>query len=379
MSQSDSQKHRTPEISSEQLQAYLQATDWFEDGKIRNVATIWHRQENENAEAEVMLPLATVKDYRHRLYDAISAIALFERRGAIEVINEVKQIFSNRITVRVIHADTEDGTIPINDGVLLIAKAKDLLLAAAQSIHSKKKLFTGPTNKDAKMYLDSLLLGQTEVGSYIVNIISPIHEELAIKNPENAELPLNQAVTLNLIASLEALKRASVKYEESGDISSFDEAIISGASANMCDALLGFSGEQHNRTFEVSVKAALGPLFPTAPKKFQFDGKNVELLEKATNYYKDDYVLHRRTLVGYIRKLSRQKNETSGTVTLQAHVGGIERNVQLELSGDDYHLAILAHDNSERVRVDGDVHIKSKRSHLLNAANFGVIKIEDLF
>ncbi len=379
MNESDRRDRREPGVSTEQLQTYLQSKQWFEDGKIRSVATIWHRREEEHVEAEVILPFSYVKDYRQRLRDALFAIASFEGRGVLDVLNDIKRFFSNVITVRVIHDDTADGTIPINDGVLLIAKAKDLLLAAAQSMYSKRKHFIGPTPKEAKSYLDTLLLGQTEIGSYVVNVIAPIQDSLVVDQATAANVPLAQAITLKLVTGLEALKKASVVYEELGDLKAFDVAILSGASANMCDALLGFSGEKHNRTFEITVAAAPGPLFEGEPKTFQFDAKHVELLEKATGYYKDDYVLHQRTLVGYIRKLSRPKHETSGTVTLQAQVGDVERSVQVELSGDDYHMAVLAHDNSELVKVDGDVHIKSKRSRLLNPANFGVIKMEDLF
>lgn len=379
MSESDRRDRQEVGVSTEQLRAYLQSKQWFEDGNIRSVATVWHRREDGHAEAEVILPFPSVKDFRQRLHDAFSAIASFEMREVLDVLNDVKRLFSNVITVRVIHADTADGTIPINDGVLLISKAKDLLIAATQSMYSKKKQFIGPTPKEAKSYLDTLLLGQTEIGSYVVNVIAPTHDS-SIVDPVTAEnLPLAQAITLNLVTGLEALKKAGALYEKMGDLKAFDEAILSGASANMCDALLGFSGEKHNRTFEITVTAAPGPLFESEPKKFQFETNLVELLEKATSYYKDDYVLQQRTLMGYIRKLSRPKDETSGTITLQAQVGDVERNVQLELSGDDYHLAVLAHDNSELVKVNGDVHIKSKRSRLLNPTNFGVIKMEDLF
>ncbi len=48
------------------------------------------------------------------------------------------------------------------------------------------------------------------------------------------------------------------------------------------------------------------------------------------------------------------------------------------MTSDDYHLAVIAHDNGEMVRVQGDVHIKSKNAELLNPKNFGVIKMEDL-
>jgi hypothetical protein len=52
---------------------------------------------------------------------------------------------------------------------------------------------------------------------------------------------------LNLVTGLEALAKASTAYEKPGGLRAFDDAVLSGASANLCDALLGFSGEKHNR------------------------------------------------------------------------------------------------------------------------------------
>lgn len=364
------------DISSDQLRTYLQLKHWREDGKIRSVATIWHREDNEDA--EVLLPISYVKDYRQRMRDALRAIASFEARDVPDVLNEVKRLFANVIAVRVISEDTNDGTIPINDGVLLIAKAKELLSAAARSLHAKRKQFTRGAPKEAKHYLETLLLGQTEVGSYVVNVIAPVQAM-----PSTVDLatpiPMAQAITSSLVSGLTALEKASSEYHDDGDFTDFDAAVLAGASSNMCDALLGFSGEKRNRTFEITVTAAPSPLFEMQPKKFVFDTKRVGVLEKATSYYKGDYILPDRRLTGYITKLSRPKDESSRTITIDSVLGDVERKVHVELSGDEYHMAVLAHDENKMVRVEGDVHVKSKSAQLLNPKNFGVIEIDDIF
>ena len=89
---------RDLEVSCDQLRGYLQHKQWFEDGKIRNVATIWHRQDNEDA--EVVLPLSYVKDYWQRMRDALASIASFEERSAHEVLNNVKTINNPREHLR---------------------------------------------------------------------------------------------------------------------------------------------------------------------------------------------------------------------------------------------------------------------------------------
>ena len=207
----NSDRRRDLDVSSDQLRAYLQRKQWSEDGKIRNVATIWHRQDNDDA--EVVLPLLSVKDYWRRMREALASVASFEERAVSEVQNEIKQLFMNVITIRVVHDDTNDGTIPINDGVLLIAKAKDLLSAAARSLYVKRKQFTRGAPKEAKEYLETLLLGQTEMGSYVVNVIAPV-QTVAIAQDMVTTMPLGQAITTNLVAGLSAIEKATTTFEE---------------------------------------------------------------------------------------------------------------------------------------------------------------------
>ena len=366
----------TTEITVAQLEAYLLQKQWYVDGDIRKIAKIWHRRQDEDA--EVVLPLPTARDFHQRLKDAITTIASYEKRETSALLRDIKCLFANFITVRVIHADTKDGTIPINDGVLLVTKAKDLLSAAAQSVFVKRKHYTGNAPKEAKDYLETLRLGQTEVGSYVVNVIAPLQESAEHESATAEAIPLAQAITLNLVTGLEALAKANETYEELGDLRVFDDAVLSGASANMCDALLGFSGAHNNRAFEVTVTAAASPLFESDPKKFAFGAPQVAMLQKASGYYKDDYVLRQRQLVGHITKLSRPKDETSGTITVDATVNGVERKVKVALMGEDYHMAVLAHYDGKVVRVDGDVWIKAKAAELLNPTNFSVITMDKL-
>ena len=369
-------RRREPEVSSDQLRAYLKRKDWLEDGLVRNVASIWHRQGD--ADAEVLLPFWEARDHWRRMRDALASIAAFEQRAVSELLDDVKRLFANVITIRVIHSDTSDGTIPINDGVLLIAKAKDLLSAAAQSVYAKRKQFTGAAPKEAREYLDTLLLGQTEIGSYVINVIAPA-QALALNDNTAPPIPLAQAIAESLVSSLSALEQATSSFEERHDFGAFDSAVLSGVSSNMCDALLGFSGEKHTREFEVLVTVSSSPLIDVGPKKFEFDGRRVAVLEHATNYYKGDYLLPDRRLTGHITRLNRPRDETSGTITVDSSIGDGDRKVWIELEGDDYHQAVVAHDNHKLVRVEGDLQIKGRTARLLNPKNFGVIEIDDLF
>jgi len=363
--------NRVVRVTAEQLRSYLELKDWFEDGKIKSVATIWHR--HDDMDAEVVLPFPTAKDHEQRLKEAIAAIATAENRFTQQVEDDVGRIFANVVSVRVIHPDTRDGTIPINDGVLLIENAKELLLSAAQSLHAKRKQFIGKVAADAKAYIDTLLLGQTEIGSYIVNVIAPINENPESDNQTAEFVPHAQAVTQSLVAGLDALEKASSEFEGNQNLRAFDNAILSGASANMCDALLGLSGIHRNRSFEIRVEFQVGRLFETEPRIFAFDANQLETLSKASAYYKEDYVLESRKITGFVKNLSRPQGENLGTATIQCKVDDIDRLVKVDLEGDDYHNAVRAHDQQLYVRVNGDVHIMSRSARLLRPYDFTVL------
>ena len=108
------------------------------------------------------------------MVDAVIAISLLEVRSPLTVLKEVMGYFADLVRIRVFHNDVDAGTIPINDGVLLNIRARDLMTSAVMSTASKRRHFMGKRSPEVKAYIDSLRLGQTEVGSYIVNIIAPV-------------------------------------------------------------------------------------------------------------------------------------------------------------------------------------------------------------
>lgn len=366
------------DISIAQVEAYLFSKAWFMDGDISSVGTLWHRQDNESS--EVVLPKHRgIRDFRKRFNEALTALSEFEGRSMTEVVADVIRMSSNLITVRVIGADTADGTIPINDGVLLFSKAKELLNAAALSMYSKRKQFKGQLPKEAKAYVDSLLLGQTEIGSYVVNIIAP----LPPRRPAQAtgvgpEVPVAEAVTLNLVHGLEAIAKATTEFADSRNLKVFDFAVERGVSANMCDALVGFSGTERNRNFEVRVSGAAGPMFEGETKVFKFDADAVALVQKASDYYKGDYTLDHRNIWGFVKKLDRPKGQEVGTITVEAAVDGVERSIKIMLNPDEYHQAVLAHDAKVIVACSGNIHIKNRRAMLLNPTGFHIIELNEL-
>lgn len=310
-----------PSIGATQLQTYLQTKNWLNDGVVRAVATVWHRDDSDDA--EVVVPLSPeVRDYEEQLKAALVSLAAYEQRDVVDVVDDIVGADVNLVAVRVIGEDTSDGSIPIEDGVLLIRKAKELLYAAAMAVYSKRRQFSGSPPKDAKEYMESLLLGQTEVGSYVVKVIAPLDVSTG-PSDRAGESSLTELVSHSLVVGLSALRDASSRYQVSNEIEVFERAVAMGASANMCDALLGFSGKDRGRQFEIKVSTPSGPLFVRDTATFSFNLQDLEALESASSYYKNDYVLLDREIIGSVKHLHRPQVDEVGTVTVQAAVGGL--------------------------------------------------------
>lgn len=367
------------EVRPQQIEAYLVAMSWRRDGNLGTRASIWHRPEDRFFDQEVLLPIGNgLKDFDDRMADAILAIASFEKRGPNEIMKAVMGVFADQISIRVFHHDTKEGTIPLEDGILLNIKARDLIATSAMSTLSKQKQFSGKRPAEASEFLKSLKLGQTEIGSYVVNVIAPVG--LPLSHQESiATTSMTRMVTANLASSLEALASAIEEFKQADDLTVFDKAVTNGASSNMCDALIGLSGEKKSRGFEIAITPSSSDSFKSDSKTFIFSAETISFISVAAEYFKDDYVILDRTFTGFIKRLDRPAQQENGTITIEATVATIEKLIMVELTPADYALAIEAHQAKDVVSCHGNLHVKARTARLLEPAAFRVLRSRDLF
>ncbi len=364
-----------------QLSSYLSYSGWVADGVINDVAQIWHRQEKEFESFEIVQPITKdIKDYNQRVYDLIEVLAELEKRSISGVINDLSNFFADVIKVRVIHEDVKEGSIPLNDGVLLFEKAKELMVSAVKSTYSKRKYFGGGKPSDEIFdFLQKMRLGQTEHGSYVVNLIAPI----TYKEEQQEELVKNsvtRAITENLSRSLTAIDRSIEEYKSTQIMSSFDSAVESGVSANLCDALIGISGELKNRDVRVSISlSGAEENLREIKQDHAFDSSAIPYLQIASDYYKEYYVLYDQVVSGLVTKLSHEENEEIGVIYISASIHGDEKSVKIELPIESYWQAHSAHKKLLLIECLGELHISPRSAKLLNINNFHVITSEDMF
>jgi hypothetical protein len=362
------------------IRSYLASAGWIQQSTIKDVASIWHRAEPAHVDAEILLPeRRDLRDYWLRLMDVINNLAQFERKSPDRMLMELTLYLCDLVSIRVVHSDVEDGSIPLMDGVMLHERGRDLMIAAAVTTVSKRRNFSGNRPAEANEYLSTLRLGQTAVGSYIVNIIAPV-----VRTPsaqvDIMDSPFSRVVTANLVEGLNALLTAVQESDGTEPYSVWDAAVSKGASANMCEALIGLSGERRNREVTVSVELSKDVTYGNdLATRFTFSPEHVQTLKEVAEYYRDKYVRNGYTLQGYVKKLNRDRDSDNGTITVLTTISGVDKNVEFELSGAAYKEAIHAHENKQLVSCVGDLDVRPRKVKLLNPVDFKIVASGTLF
>lgn len=377
---SPSQIDAIKELSPEKLDGYLSYNGWVSDGVLNKVAQIWHREEDGFEDLEIIQPLSKdIKDYVRRVYDLIDVLEDYENRPRAEIVNDINNFLADVIKIRVLHEDVKEGSIPLNDGVLLFEKAKELIVSAVKSTFNKRKYFGGgKMADDVADLINSIRLGQTEHSSYVVNMIAPILKEEE-QQEKIIKTSITRVFTQNLSRSLKAIENSIDEYKETQNLSSFDSAVERGVSANLCDALIGISGEHGNRNIKVSVRlSGYEEDLSDIDLDHSFDTSDIPYLKIASEYYRENYVLRNQVVTGLVTRLSHEEFEEVGEIFISASVNGEEKNVKIELPIENYWQAHSAHKKLQTVSCQGDLHVSPRMAKLLDVRNFQVID-NDLF
>jgi len=370
--------HGLLSLTPAQLRGYLVSHGWREESKIKDIASVWHRPESDKQDFEILQPeVQSIKDFSDRVLDMLQVLSDFEERTLEDVFRDISNYFADLIRIRIFHDDVKNGSIPLDDGVLLIEKAKDLLASATLSTLSKKKYFTGSRPPDVANFMDKVRLGQTEIGSYVINIIAPLDSQESKKYDLLEKISFSRIVTMTLDKGLGAISSTVDHFKRNNNLSVFEEAVEKGVSANLCDALIGLTGEKHSRDVNISISfSKFEPEEEDLKIEHLFRSDIVPYLEQASEYLKENYIMPNITISGFVKKLDREKDKVYGLVTVTAVVEDKDRNVTFELSEIDYLDAIHAHENKQEVQCTGDLYISPRSAKLINNTNFRVIDID---
>jgi hypothetical protein len=290
--------------------------------------------------------------------------------GHDEIVTYRDLIGTDRDVVRVrAYSSDDDGAVPIDAGVKLVAQAREMLLAAACAARSQQPLYRAGANKEAIDYVRRVKLGQTEHGSFVVTLLAPVPPLLQPSlDPSWIDIndePLERQVTRRLMIALEASRNAA-ELALSGDGLAFEQAVASGVSANLCEAVAALI--EQSSGLDISLTWARTRPAPEEKCKVTFSANDAEILKEAARTFRLRQPKPDVTLFGTVHKLKRDQNEVEGLVTLKAMIDDKPQSVGAVLDQTNYSIAIKAHDAQTPVIVTGDLERVGHRWQLTNAS-----------
>ena len=357
------------------VHAYLAAHGWTRTGSYRfDRGGVYRRPDDRET---VLVPASTrFADYPIRILQLAEVVGRTEDRRPSMVLADLSLATVDLIRVRLPKA-RDDYSLALNAGVDLLDGSRRLLLAAACSTVRPQRQFRAGRNERASAYLDSVRLGQTAPGSFIVNLQVPVSPALAEADQNHLfEPPFERRANRTLVAGLRAVREATdLVNRGEGDIWAFDARVQNGVSANLCTAaaeLIDIGGG-----LEVSVSWAL-----TRPPNEEhdeqrstvlFQSPDALVLTEAARILSSRQERFDERIEGYVSALARDQSEPDGRATIKAVIDGALTSVRADFSPFEYSTITKAHANRSSVSLEGDLRREGQRWHLSNPRDLTVM------
>ena len=280
-----------------------------------------------------------------------------------------------RMRFRVIADDVANGTIAFSEGIELLKSTRSFIENFVRSTQKKKAIFTGKKTTTVTNFMNEMQLGQTQKGSYVINVYYPI-EQLS-PSEDLTQTSFAECVNQNITSGLAALS-AYLNNEKNAPKNPGD-FIQKGISSNLCESLIRLSGKDHHRDVEVS-------LYDDQAN----DRKHTFLLKKsnitqikyiAQKLAKDEFEFDKYEVIGKVieRHSLSGNNEEGGRITVKMEIYGRMRSINVELDPQNYKLANRAVNKNKQLRLLGKLRIKKGKGELIQPTNISILDDERLF
>ena len=220
------------------VHAYLAAHGWTKTGPYRgDRGDVYRRADDRRT---VLVPASTrFADYPIRILQLAEIVGRTEDRRPSAVLADLSLAAVDLIRVRLpgVH---DDQSLALDAGVDLLAGSRKLLFAAACAAVRPQRQFRAGRHERPSTYIASVRLGQTEPGSFVVNLRVPVSPSLA--EPDQAHLfapPFERRANRTLVAGLRAAREATDLVSRGDHVRAFERRVLDGVSANLCTAAAG--------------------------------------------------------------------------------------------------------------------------------------------
>ena len=280
-------------ISPAALAAYARSAGWQRGEIYRVHSHVYAGQDR----PEIIVPRTDhLGDYATVVSMLIKVFAQVAHQDELTIYRSL--VTGDRDVVRIRVADSDDGSLGLNEGVDLVGGARDLIQSVACSLdNNPRPVYRAGANQKAKNLLEQVRLGQTHQGSFVITVLTPVVPPLVQPlqqerfpdlsddlGDEDEDAPIQRKMTRRLVEALKAA-RESTEKTMAGDTDAFANRVENGVSANLCDALVRLIGPFPKMNVGVSWAQTRPSPLPEA--LVQFGRTDSPILQEAARRFRD--------------------------------------------------------------------------------------------
>lgn len=358
-------------IGVEHVTAYLGGAGWKRRADFpRPEVLVFEGPPDDHGEpiTAVIPSSASMRDYRVRLARLLDALGSLEERSPYEIALDMQSPGVDRLRARVISDIAAVGSIPLPFASVLLHGLRDLVAAAACAEEDPRPFFTKAT-KIGSDHAQSWRFGQTQLGSFVATIESPV-VPAAGQQPSPGATPFARRVTERIMRGLDDLRGAVLDGRPDALFGGFQR----GLNANMCEALLSFrsSGMELQMEFSIQWSTRIAPPRDVTPRVL-IEGRGFELLDATAKRLRTPQESSERTFLGDVVRLQRESDDERIAV-IRFVEDGRRIQAKIHLGVEDYKIACDAHREGTKVQLKGRLErVGNKQWSIFGVEGFGTV------
>jgi hypothetical protein len=358
---------------------FLQAHKWINDGKYNEIFTIWHRPEEQNVDFELIVPEDNnIKYFYTTIEEILNGLSDFYEKTHSQIIDDFNNSIHDKVKYSIKSQMTKNGLIPLNEGIRLLDSTKEMLASTFSAVNKKKKNYIGQRYESVNNILEAVELGQTEEGSFVINIFIPkdYYEDKNIPLPLFEEpsytrkaLDIMESATKELLLKIE-------EYQSYKNIEIFNEIVEKGVSSNFCHAISEISSNGKNDIL-INIEYNEGIDKKTETREISISKESIPIINKVVEYFRSDMIEENQTLIGYVTILHKEEDAVEGEISLATFIEGKQRKARMKLNSGHYIIAVNAHRDEKRIVCKGTLSVQDRIARLLDVTEVLISDDED--
>lgn len=361
-------------ITPQAIDRYLYLLGWRRDESFHN-KNIWKYTNDKEPEVQLLVPARDdFPDYLLRVKNVIAILSELNGVAESDILHNLRTTYFDRLEFRIISQFAETGKLPLDYAADCIEGIKSLILYSACAVQDAKPICLKASSY-AKKTLSRFELGQTDIGSFIINVDTKVADENDDHIFKLAETPF--PIEHKVVERISTAIQQVMKATEGAHITDIAvDAYKDGITANMCESLLKLKPDSGSHVeLETTIHYASAVTEKIGIKKVaKFDDLHFSVLQEIANIYRDKTIVEDMTLVGFINKMQLH-NQDERTISVECRFENGKRLIQVSLTEKQHELACDAYKGSFPVRVSGVIDKSTKLWTVIEVSDFAVLSL----